>query len=141
MTPTEMAALHAVCFTTPPPWSASAFDGLLADPTVICRSEPQALLLVRVVAGEAEVLTLAVHPGRRRQGVALRLISRFHAEMAGRANVAFLEVAADNAAARALYDRIGYRLAGTRRAYYRNPPAPPVDALILRCNLSGSTVP
>lgn len=139
MTPAEMAALHAACFTSPPPWSAAAFADLLADPTVTCLTEPQAVLLGRVAAGEAEVLTLAVHPERRRQGVALRLVALFHAKMAWQADTAFLEVASDNAGARALYHRMGYRLVGTRRAYYRNPQAAPVDALILRRDLSGST--
>ena len=157
MTPDQMAALHRACFTTPPPWSADAFAALLADPLVLCLTAPQALLLVRLVAGEAEILTLAVHPDRRRQGVAQQLIATAHAQVAGRADAAFLEVAADNAAARALYDRAGYRLVGTRRGYYRSAATAavnaaataaadaaamaPVDALVLRRDLSGPTAP
>lgn len=149
MTPDQMAALHRACFTTPPPWSADAFAALLADPLVLCLTAPQALLLVRLVAGEAEILTLAVHPDRRRQGVAQRLIATAHAQVAGRADAAFLEVAADNAAARALYDRAGYRLVGTRSGYYRSAATAavdaaamaPVDALVLRRDLSGPTTP
>jgi [ribosomal protein S18]-alanine N-acetyltransferase len=141
MTPDQMAALHAACFTTPPPWSADAFSALLADPLVSCLTEPQALLLVRVVAGEAEILTLAVHPDRRRQGVAQRLVAAFHRQVAQDADAAFLEVAADNAAARALYDGMGYRLVGNRRGYYRSANAAPVDALVLRRDLSGPTAP
>lgn len=141
MTAVQMAMLHDACFTTPPPWSADAFAGLIAETSVICLTEPNALLLVRLVAGEAEILTLAVHPERRRQGVARRLIALFHDQMAGQAEVAFLEVAADNTAARALYDSAGYRLVGTRRGYYRRATAAPVDALVLRRDLCAPTAP
>ncbi len=141
MTPDQMAALHRACFTTPPPWSAAAFATLVADPLVICLTEAQALLLVRLVAGEAEILTLAVHPDRRRQGVAQRLTALVHAQLAGSAAAVFLEVAADNAAARALYDSAGYRLVGTRRGYYRYAIAAPVDALVLRRDLSADHRP
>jgi ribosomal-protein-alanine N-acetyltransferase len=43
-----------------------------------------------------------------------------------------LEVAATNAAARALYAGLGYLPAGRRPRYYTRPAAPPVDALVLR---------
>jgi ribosomal-protein-alanine N-acetyltransferase len=43
-----------------------------------------------------------------------------------------LEVAVDNAAARALYARRNFAIIGRRPGYYRRPPRPPVDALILR---------
>jgi ribosomal-protein-alanine N-acetyltransferase len=43
-----------------------------------------------------------------------------------------LEVRADNAAARALYDRAGYVVLSTRRRYYQPGD---VDALVLRKTL------
>lgn len=43
----------------------------------------------------------------------------------------FLEVAEDNAAARALYDRLGFEPAGRRPRYYSRPNGPAVDALLL----------
>jgi ribosomal-protein-alanine N-acetyltransferase len=53
------------------------------------------------------------------------------AERQGRPS-AVLEVAADNAAARALYARAGFVAVGHRPRYYRRGGAA-VDALILRC--------
>ncbi|RMD95053.1 MAG: ribosomal-protein-alanine acetyltransferase, partial [Alphaproteobacteria bacterium] len=63
MSPEEMAALHARVFTShPAAWSAAAFSGLLAEPSVFALEGAGAFLLARVVADEAELLTLAVAP-------------------------------------------------------------------------------
>jgi len=143
MTPTEMAALHQACFTVPRPWSVAEFALLLDDPLVMAVTADSGFLLGRIVAGEAEVLTLAVDPDARRRGVGRGLMARFHqvAHDQG-ATEAFLEVADDNSAARALYAELGYRLSGTRRGYYRQSGATAVDALVMRSNLAGqSTLP
>ena len=103
MTPAEMAALHAHSFTTPRPWSEAEISDLLASPLVFALTRPGAFLLGRVVAGEAEVLTLAVAPEARRRGLGRKLLARFIYQARLRAaETAFLEVAAGNAAARAL---------------------------------------
>ncbi len=133
MTPRHLAALHAACFTAPRPWSEAEFAALLDDPLVFLLTEPEAgFLLGRVVAGEAELLTLAVAPDLRRQGTGRRLVAGFLDEAARRgAESAFLEVAAPNAAARALYAAAGFAEVGRRRNYYRTPEGGAEDALIL----------
>lgn len=133
MTPAEMARLHSAAFTMPRPWSEAEFAALLADPKTIALTEPAGLLLGRIVAGEAELLTLAVDPAARRQGIGARLLGRFLAETAraGAAEV-FLEVAETNVAARALYQNAGFTLQGRRPAYYRDGAGRAVDALVLR---------
>ena len=137
MTPDAMAALHARCFTTPRPWSAAEFAALLADPLCFALTEADGVLLGRAVAGEAELLTLAVAPEARRQGIAARLLAGFLAEAEARqAETAFLEVAADNAPAIALYERGGFAAAGRRRAYYRRPDGAGLDALVMTRALS-----
>jgi hypothetical protein len=69
MTPADLAALHARCFRTPPPWSAADFATFVADPLAFLLVEGDAgFLLGRAVAGEAELLTLAVAPESRRRG-------------------------------------------------------------------------
>ena len=119
MTAAELARLHARAFVTPPPWSAAAFAATLADPAAFLLAEPGALLVGRVAAGEAELLTLATDPDARRQGMARRLLAGFDAESVRRgATEAVLEVAEDNAAARALYAAAGWRQAGRRPGYY-----------------------
>jgi ribosomal-protein-alanine N-acetyltransferase len=133
ITPVQMAALHGACFnTTPPPWSASAFAGLMDSPLVFTIGDTRGFVMGRAAAGEAEVLTLAIAPDARRQGLARQLMLAFHsaARSAG-AEAAFLEVAQDNAAAVALYLSIGYAQAGRRRGYYTAPGGGGVDALVM----------
>lgn len=132
MTPAEMAALHAASFTTPRPWSAAEFAGFLADPLCFALTGPGGFLLGRVVAGEAELLTVAVAPDQRRRGTGAALVARFLQEARARgADSAFLEVAAGNDPARALYAAAGFRPAGKRRGYYQRPDGGREDALIL----------
>jgi ribosomal-protein-alanine N-acetyltransferase len=86
------------------------------------------MVLARAVADEAEVLTLAVAPPARRQGMAAALLDAVCDEAARRgAHVLHLEVSTANAAARALYARAGFHVSGNRRAYY----ADGTDALVM----------
>ncbi len=128
-----MAVLHALCFDTPKPWSAAEFAAMLADPLVFALTEAEGFVLGRAVAGEAELLTLAVAPQARRRGVGGRLVARFvyQARLRG-ADEAFLEVAAGNTGALMLYRAHGFAGAGLRRDYYRHPDGRAEDALILR---------
>ena len=134
-----MALLHAASFTTPRPWSEAEITDLLSSPLVFTLTEAGGFLIGRAVAGEAELLTVAVDPAARRQGTGARLMAAFLAEARVRnAESVFLEVAADNAAARALYSAAGFQPAGVRRGYYRTPQGRPVDALVLRRGLAGT---
>lgn len=132
MNPAALAHLHAACFTRPRPWSATEFADLLGAPTTRLFESPNGFLLARVIADEAELLTLAVSPAARRTGLGATLVQRFLADAAATgAKTAFLEVAADNLAALSLYRRTGWTEAGRRRNYY----APGLDALVLRHDL------
>ena len=138
MIPAELAALHRRSFRTPPPWSEADFATFTADPLAFLLVEGDAgFLLGRAVAGEAELLTLAVAPEARRRGLARMLVARFlyQAQLRG-ADRAFLEVAADNAAAIALYESAGFAPAGRRRGYYRGPYGQRTDALVLARDLA-----
>lgn len=133
MSPEGLAALHARAFVSPPPWSAAAFAATLADPAAFLLTVPGALLVGRAAAGEAELLTLATDPALRRQGLARALLRAFEAEARARlAETAFLEVAEDNAPARALYTSQGWAQVGRRPRYYARPGAAPAAALIFR---------
>lgn len=136
--PAVLAAIHAAAFTRPPPWSAAAIGGVLASPGAFLCAMPEGFLIGRALAGEAEMLTLAVRPGARRQGIGRHLVAEF-LRIAGACGTetAFLEVAADNPAAIALYRGSGFAETGRRRGYYRGDGAPAVDALILSRVLTG----
>ena len=139
MTPDALARLHAACFTRPRPWSAREFAALLDGPGTFLITAPAGFVLGRAVAGEAELLTRAVDPARRREGAGRRLVAEFEAEAAHRgATAAFLEVAAGNAAARALYTDAGWAEAGQRRGYYRDGSGAAEDAMIMVKALSRS---
>jgi [ribosomal protein S18]-alanine N-acetyltransferase len=126
-----LAALHAAAFAEP--WDMPSLKALLAQPGAIAFwAEAQGFVLIRSVADEAEILTLAVKPAARRRGIASALVSA-GAEEAHRqgARTLFLEVAENNGAARALYTRLGFAAAGRRRDYYGAGQ----DALLLKAQL------
>lgn len=132
-----LAAIHAEAFDAP--WDAAAFRELLGQPGVIAIAEVDGFILIRVVADEAEILTLAVRPAARRQGIAARLTAQAAAAAQSfGATRLFLEVAEDNAPARALYAALGFQPAGRRRGYYARKDAPAVDALILALNFAAT---
>jgi len=68
-------------------------------------------------AGEMELLNLAVAPECRRQGLGKLLIST----VAARGGAVHLEVREKNEAAVSFYMRLGFRVAGRRTSYYRDP--------------------
>ncbi|WP_136648707.1 GNAT family N-acetyltransferase [Paracoccus aeridis] len=128
MSPADLAALHARCFTHPRPWSADEIAAIASLPGAFLLVRPRAFLIGRTAADEAELLTLAVDPGARRQGLGRALVQEFDAVAAMRgAARGFLEVASDNAAAQALYAAAGWARTGRRRGYY----APGIDALTM----------
>jgi ribosomal-protein-alanine N-acetyltransferase len=97
------------------------------------QEEPLGFIVVRAVAGEAEILTLAVHPEARRLGLGRALVqaAATTARTFG-AEAFWLEVAVDNAAATALYAATGFEPAGRRPYYYARPGGERVDALVMR---------
>jgi ribosomal-protein-alanine N-acetyltransferase len=127
-----MAALHALCFDTPRPWSEAEFASLLTGVGVFTVGDERCLAMGRAVAGEVELLTLAVHPDTRGQGLGRSTLASFERMAIQRGAVhAFLEVAADNLVAIALYTSAGYHESGRRRGYYSPKSGPAIDALVL----------
>ncbi|MDF2140643.1 ribosomal protein S18-alanine N-acetyltransferase [Paenirhodobacter sp. CAU 1674] len=141
MSPEALAALHKRCFTTPRPWSAAEFAEFLTAPLCFLQGDSQGFVLGRVIAGEAELLTICTAPEARRQGTGRALLAQFAATAQERGGEsAFLEVAEDNTAARALYAAAGWRESGRRRGYYHTPEGARVDALVLTLPLRPAEV-
>lgn len=134
----RLASIHAEAFDRPgdSPWSEAAFADLLAQAGVFALETADGFILMRAVADEAEILTLAVRPAGRRGGQGTRLVGEgvLAAAARGAARV-ILEVAEDNAAARALYARSGFVEAGRRPGYYAGAEGGRRDALLLALNL------
>lgn len=82
-----------------------------------------------VIHDELHINTIAVEREFRRQGLALRLMEHVMRDAArGGARRATLEVRRSNAAALALYERLGFTVTAVRPLYYSHPEE---DALIL----------
>jgi ribosomal-protein-alanine N-acetyltransferase len=131
-----LALLHGSSFAQG--WTAEAFDRLLASPgtfSLLAREggADVAFVLARVVVDEAEVLSVAVSPPARRRGIAAQILMAA-AEEAARAGATrlFLEVGTENAAALALYRRLGFFEVGRRRGYYGDLRG---DGLTMRVDL------
>lgn len=134
-----LAALHGVSFRRG--WSEDEFERLLLDRAVIAhradvRRAVRGFIISRLVAGEAEILSVAVAPGDRGRGLARRLLDLHLRRLAGLGiRAVFLEVDEDNAPARRLYARAGFREVGRRPGYYPQPSGVAAAALILRRDL------
>lgn len=132
----RMAACLAASFDSPENrWSADAIASLLASGGTAIAADA-GVALMRVAGDEAELLSIAVDPAGRGQGLGSALLARLDAEAARQgAQRLFLEVAAGNKPALALYRRAGFAEAGVRRGYYRHTDGAREDALILAKDL------
>jgi len=136
-----LAALHAESFGVES-WSVAQMEGSLAQPTTKAwiAVEADALtgfILCQMIPKQAEILTFCVSPARRQQGVGAALLR--HAIAAARdkgGGKMFLEVAADNHAARRLYEHHGFSIIGKRPNYYKRG-AVTVDGIMYAIRLGG----
>jgi [ribosomal protein S18]-alanine N-acetyltransferase len=136
MTPADLAGTHARANTRDRPWTAAEFAALLDRPDTILTGDERAFVLGRVIWDEAEILTVATDPAHRRQGLARTALAGFLGQARGKgATTCFLEVAEDNAVAKALYHAAGFVPVGERPGYYAAHDGTPVAALILRLSL------
>jgi ribosomal-protein-alanine N-acetyltransferase len=128
----RLTMLHAACFADA--WSRDSLARLLEGPGVQgWLAGEDAFLLLRVAADEAEVLSLGTKPGARRGGLGSALVRlAITTAQAQGATRLFLEVAANNEAALALYRGLSFVEVGRRRGYYGG-----IDALVLARALSG----
>jgi ribosomal-protein-alanine N-acetyltransferase len=138
-----VAAIHSEDFSRP--WSGGEFAGLLGQNTVFGfaarevghgAEAPVGFVLARLAAGEGEILTVAVARSHRRLGLGWQLMDAVLRELhTRRADALFLEVDESNAAAVALYRRLGFLQVGRRPNYYANEKGHASGALVMRRDL------
>lgn len=129
----EVAALEQICFSDP--WSrnllAEELDNALSAFLVALDGDGRVAGYagLQVILDEGTITNIAVRPDCRRQGVAGKLLQVF-LDFARGNRLAFLtlEVRASNYDAIALYGSRGFRSAGRRKNYYRQPRE---DAMIM----------
>lgn len=108
----------------PAPWSKESYMGELKNSfaTYLVAEEGSTVvgyIGIWCVFDEGHITTVAVHPQRRRKGVAKMLIQE--AEKAAKEKGVkriFLEVRPSNTSAQSLYRVMGYCEVGVRRGYY-----------------------
>jgi ribosomal-protein-alanine N-acetyltransferase len=124
--PGDAAALaELACEAAVPGWSQDSLRATFADPNVIAfvaragSGAAHGIAVARRAADEVEILLVAVAAAARRRGAGSALVAAAlaDAERAG-AISAHLEVRASNAAAIALYERLGFVAVGRRPRYY-----------------------
>lgn len=142
----EIASMHKMLFD--PAWDEDELRKMLVDPCAsaliakvrlrhIGPPTPAGFVMARIVADEAEILSIGVIPPFQRRGIGELLIDGLQraAKSAG-ARSLFLEVADDNTAARRLYDSAGFKQVGCRKGYYKRRDGTSADALTLSADLT-----
>lgn len=122
----KIANIHKLCFPNKA-WSETDFSDLKKSGCEIVASD-NGFIVWRTVGDETEIITIGVAPSARGGGIAMALLGLMEIEL-NKNNVKkiFLEVSAENAPARALYEKMEYKQIGVRKKYYDG-----VDAVIMQ---------
>lgn len=129
----QVAQLEKQCFSDP--WSENSVNSELTNPLSLWVVALDGIEVVGYVGSqsvldEADMMNIAVAADYRRQGIAERLVDSLIDQLANKGvHCLTLEVRASNAAAIALYQKLGFQQVGLRPNYYTKPKE---DALILR---------
>lgn len=135
----DLKAVHAIeKVSFPTPWSRWTFLAeltqslgyfLVAGPAPPQSWQLWGYIVYRLVADEMHILNLAVHPEKRRRGVARAMLAEAlrRSRIAG-ARQAWLEVRPSNSTALALYTSFGFKEVGRRPRYYEDTQE---DAILL----------
>lgn len=125
------------------PWSLESFRSALhANGTEIWlltddKDDILGFGCIMTIAGEGEVLNIAVDPARRRHGYGEVLLKKMlHSAVENKAEQIFLEVRESNTAARKLYEKNGFQPIGIRKRYYSNPTE---DAICMCCDMQNKS--
>ena len=138
-----MASIHKTGFAHP--WDEGALRNLMDKPNSLALAafeSPRELvgfIITRQAGDECEVLTIVANSKKRRAGIASSLLA--HALELSRlrgAHRMFLEVASDNKAALALYEKHGFKEISRRTGYYQQGRNAPEDALVMAKQLRSS---
>jgi len=127
------------CFSVP--WSREDMEYFLNESLSGGRSNCRSLFLcavidgalagyvcMRCVAGEAEIMNVAVTSEYRRRGIGRRLMEYTLRESEKDSETVYLEVRVSNTAAFSMYQSLGFSSIGLRRSYYRQPTE---DAIVM----------
>jgi ribosomal-protein-alanine N-acetyltransferase len=124
-------------------WGEREYDALFASEAprrIVLMAAEEAgeqvlgFVIARCADDEWEIENVVVASSGRRRGLGSALVrSLLHQARRSGATSVLLEVRESNAAARGLYEKIGFNQVGKRPSYYREPPE---DALLLKISIS-----
>ena len=116
---TEVKAIEQL--TSHYPWSDKLFDESINKLLVITqKQEIIGFAVVALVAQQAELHLIAIHPKAQSQGYGQLILSLIVESMPASIESFFLEVRVSNCRAIRLYQRLGFVQIGERKDYYRN---------------------
>jgi ribosomal-protein-alanine N-acetyltransferase len=131
----EVLAIEASA--SPTPWSKNMFAEEIQNPTSCCfvmktevglKQPAIGFICFRNMAGESELLNIAVHPHYRRLGAGRKLME-FYIEFSSKqgSRAFYLEVHSSNRSAIHLYQSFSYQSFGVRKKFYQKK----LDALLM----------
>ena len=136
----DLARIHGQSFYRG--WPTTDFASFIEDRNtpayVACDSKRRiaGFALIRTVADEAELLTIAVEPRWRGKGVGRALMEAVFADlMMSPASRMFLEVDEQNLAAIRLYEKLGFSTISSRKGYYPRADGSAATALVMARDL------
>jgi [ribosomal protein S18]-alanine N-acetyltransferase len=135
-----LARIHGASFHRG--WGESEFESMLTERNTLAHRLRMGRKIVgfsvsRLAADEAEILSIAVAESHRGRGLSHNLLLTHLGHLAGRGvRTVFLEVEENNPPARRLYERAGFTVVGRRERYYRQSGGEPLNALLMRRDLS-----
>ena len=135
-----LAQIHGASFHRG--WSEGEFENMLSERNTLVHRLRMGRKVIgfsvsRIGADEAEILSIAVAQSHRGRGLSNTLLLTHLGHLAGRGvRTVFLEVEENNQPARRLYKRAGFAVAGRRERYYRQASGEPLNALLMRRDLS-----
>ena len=135
----EVMAIERASF--PNPWHETTFRGEIQNEGIsfpLVAIEPTERRVVGYIIfwriqDEIQINNIAVHPDFRGLGIGEAILREVLDKVRAEGAVfASLEVRVSNGPARALYEKLGFEIIGSRKDYYINPAE---DALVLGLNL------
>jgi [ribosomal protein S18]-alanine N-acetyltransferase len=135
-----LAQIHGASFHRG--WGEGEFENMLSERNTLVHRLRMGRKVIgfsvsRIAADEAEILSIAVAQSHRGRGLSNNLLLTHLGHLAGRGvRTVFLEVEENNQPARRLYKRAGFAVTGRRERYYRQASGEPLNALLMRRDLS-----
>jgi ribosomal-protein-alanine N-acetyltransferase len=135
-----LAQLHGASFHRG--WGEGEFESMLSERNTLVHRLRIGRKIVgfsvsRMAADEAEILSIAVAESHRGRGLSSQLLLTHLGHLSGHGvRTVFLEVEENNRPARRLYERAGFAVVGRRERYYRQAGVEPLNALLMRRDLS-----